>query len=512
MSRNLRTLSIIVLAGFLARALAIWITRPEFVGWFNHSYYYWVQVQGLLRDGRLPFEDLPLLFAVYGAGASLLQVFGLEAAPAIVNTTRFVMSLVPALVAVPVYGILKGICRDRALGPRQWVLVAASAFLPLTLVHMPELLQKNCAGVLLLACLLFVAQRFVRSRSKAALLACLAVAALIAVTHVGTLAVTALFAVAMVLASMLERAGRRQTGWGLALVLAGVGGAGLAVYTLDTGAFERALLYARSSLPSSLLGNLLASAPVIDRPMATLGVLVPLAGFAGLVWLYRRKRADLDVPDRVFWLGNTLFAYLLVLPVFDLDVVPRFVLFLPLPALVVLGFVLAHHAKGRLGAVLVGISALGVAALLLGETMNLALREPNKDAVHAELLALKQRHRLGRDDFVLARYGVTPICNWFLGTRAGLITSFRERDLRVHERVFVLNPRQGALGPEPGPGGRAGEFREKRAYWTTRRNVVLPDDAEPFAGTEHVDLYELHALPDNWVLDDAGRWIGYSGE
>jgi len=88
--------AVIVGSAFTARALTIWIGRPEFVGWFNHSYYYCVQVEGLLETGQLPYADLPFLFHLYGATASLFQLFGLELQPSIVNSVRLIMSLIDA--------------------------------------------------------------------------------------------------------------------------------------------------------------------------------------------------------------------------------------------------------------------------------------------------------------------------------------------------------------------------------------------------------------------------------
>ena len=45
-----------------------------------------------------------------------------------------------------------------------------------------------------------------------------------------------------------------------------------------------------------------------------------------------------------------------------------------------------------------------------------------RDEMHVELLDLREQYQLTENDFVLTQYGVNPICNWFLGTRAGLIT------------------------------------------------------------------------------------------
>jgi len=70
-------LFIIVLAAFGCRVALIWIGRPEFVGWFNHTYYYYVQTKGLLIKGQLPFPDMPLLFYE----SAHLQLFKVDQLP-----------------------------------------------------------------------------------------------------------------------------------------------------------------------------------------------------------------------------------------------------------------------------------------------------------------------------------------------------------------------------------------------------------------------------------------------
>jgi hypothetical protein len=280
-----------------------------------------------------------------------------------------------------------------------------------------------------------------------------------------------------------------------------------AIYFLDPEAFQRVLLYARSSLPDSMLGNLLASEPVVRRSLSMLGVLIPLAVFVYLLRVLHRRRTCLQTPERTFWLANTLFAYLLVLPLFDLDLVPRFILFLPLPMLVILGYFLRFHVGKRLGVVLVSLVTLGVTTMLFGEVMEIMLRSPNKEAIHADLLELREQHHLTDRDFILTRYGVNPTCNWFLGTKSGLITTLHKSDFQLYERVFVLNPEEGSMAP-----AQLGDREEKNAYQIMRRNVPLPADAVPLVQTEHLRFYELHTPPKTWQFDDDGRWTGNTDE
>ena len=509
---NRLALSAIVGAGFAFRAAAIWLTRPEFVGWFNHVYYYWVQTRGVLEEGALPFADLPLLFYWYAGLATVLDAMGLDSGPAIVHATRFTMSLVPALIAVPVYLVVRRINAPAPLSPSHWALVAISAFLPLTIAHMPELLQKNALGMLLFAALMSATYALLQGFSPTRFATVTALFVLIALTHLGTLAVALLFVFAAGLAVLHERADSRQTGLAVVIAIAAVALGLAAIYMFDAAAFERVFRYARTSLPNSLLGALFAHESASGKLQFLAGIVLPLAVIALLLRAWRRLGARLDSASLTFWLANLLLAYLLVLPVLDLDIVPRLVLFMPLPALAVLTFHLRHGRPSKLRLAAVGLAAAGSFLMVFGETMNLLRLYPDKNEVHVELRDARQRLALSQKDFVLTQYGVNPICNWFLGTPSGLVTAFNRDDLSRYDRVFVLNL-PGAREPEALPGQDGAIYAsESERYMAVRQNIPVPGDWQPVGGYERLELYEVEALPSLWTFDEAGDWIGWKSD
>jgi len=506
--RERAALALIVGVGLAARAVAIWLTRPEFVGWFNHSYYYWVQVRGLFENGRLPFADMPLLFAIDAATASLFHALGMGIQPAIVNATRMIMSIVPALIAIPFYLLFRSIDGSRPLGRVLWVLVTLSAFLPLTLAYMPEILQKNMAGLLLLAWLMYATHRLLERRSPGALVLVALLFLLIALTHLGTLAVTLLFAWSLLLALLFNGTRPKRAVLTLCLVLA-FSAAGLAVvHALDAGAFARIVGYVRSSLSDSLVGRLFSPGTVGSKLLFLSGILLPLAALVFLVKTWREHRGSLPPADRIFWLGNVLLAYLLVAPVLDLDIVPRFILFLPLPLLVILTYHLVYDRRRRLDQLLVGLAIIGVTVTAAGDVTSLVRLDPDKATTYAELLGVRARLDLSRKDLVLTRYGVNTICNWFFGTRAGLITAFNRNDVTSYDRLFVLNPKEEVESREAGAREHL-VLTEKQRYRVTRRNVPLPSKLKPRIERDSFEFYELHEIPANWIFDQDGHWIGW---
>lgn len=502
----------IVAGAFAARAIAIWVFRPEFVGWFNHCYYYWVQVRGILETGQLPYADLPLLFYFYAGVASLFELFGMEMPSAIVNSSRLVMSIVPALIAIPIYLLIRRMQGSKPLIGRQWLLVAIAAFLPLTFAHMPELLQKNTLGMLLLSGLMFATYVLLQSRTISWLIAVLSLFVLVALTHLGTLAVALLFAASLLAAFTHTGSGSRHI-IATSLVVVGLTTVAITiVYTLDAEACARILRYAITSVPNSLLGSLYSSGSSAEKLMFLAAIGLPLLLLFVLLRTYKRNCETLPLADRIFWLGNVLLAYALVLPVFDLSVVPRLVLFMPLPLLIVTAYHLQYHKAKLSNRLVPGLASLGVVAMLFGESMNLLMLYPDKDEIHTELLQLRQQYQLSKDDLVLTQYGVNPIGNWFLGTRSGLITAFDKKDWGSYRRIFVLDPNEFQPGTTQASSPDVGKviyLTEAEKYSAMRQRIPLPPQLAPLTDSKHLAFYELHAIPENWLFNAAGNWIGY---
>ena len=115
MHRLKHPLFLIVFGISLLRWLLYTLGDHEFKGWFTHVYYYYVEVRGLLQQGELPYPDLPLLFHLYAGLSKLLMAFGLEMDTAIVYAVRGGMSILPALLPIPIYGMAKQIAGQENL-------------------------------------------------------------------------------------------------------------------------------------------------------------------------------------------------------------------------------------------------------------------------------------------------------------------------------------------------------------------------------------------------------------
>lgn len=502
---GIRILAFILLGAFGARAIGLWLTRPEFMGWFNHAPWYWVQTRGLMQDGQLPFSDLPLLFYLYAALTHVIEFLGFAREPAVINASRLLMCLTPALIAWPFWLMLRRINGPRRLAWPDWVLIVCAAFMPLTVVHMPELLQKNMLGMLLLACLMYASFRALQKPRWIAV--ALMWFVLIAFTHLGTLAAACLWILAMGIAETANRSGPWRGLMAVAVATAGGLIAWLVLWQVDPDALSRITRFLSSSLQNSVISAVLGQSPDMGRAAGLAALLLPLALMGLVMKLWWSVRASLSRPDRSFWLANLLFAGLLVAPFIDLDVLPRLVLFLPLPLLVLLAFALRHGYRPRLAQLLVGVAGLGTLLLIVGESQQLLRGRANNAETHRELQELVARYDLGKTDLVIAPYAVAPAMSWFLGTRAALVTAVDRDDFERYDRVFVLN-----TGREQAPDwqGSVTVTDDSERYKLMRQAVPLPEGSDAEDGIERFYFYRLETVPKTWLFNESGRWSGVS--
>ncbi|MCF8353833.1 MAG: hypothetical protein K9H48_05230, partial [Melioribacteraceae bacterium] len=211
-------LTLIISFALLARVIALRDPSHQFFGWLNHVYYYFVQVRELMDSGNLAFNDLPLLFYIYSALAYFLELFGFARETSIIYSTRIYMTVIPVLIPILVYLIVVRL-NDREIPSRnQLLLIFCSGFLPLSLLHMPEYLQKNMFGILLLIGFIYYSYKFLSVKTKKDGLILIIFILFITLSHFGTLAALLMLITSMIIASAaIERklSGLFKVGGGL---------------------------------------------------------------------------------------------------------------------------------------------------------------------------------------------------------------------------------------------------------------------------------------------------------
>ena len=461
---------LIVVAASTTRAFSLWIGRAEFTGWLNHSYYYFVQVRGLLEQGSLPYADMPLLFHFYAVVARVLMAVGIEADTTVVASTRLVMCLVPSLIPLPMYWIVRTINRGESLSSSQWVLVLISGFLPLTVSYMPEFLQKNTLGLLLLACLILATQQLLGGAGRRAVGALVGLWILIVLTHFGTFGAASLWVVAGLLAWFLVKRTSRGPLVAAAVLFLSLGLAVALVWIVDAQRFGRLFAYLGRSLEGSLIAVLLTDRSSLGRALPSLTLILGIYGLLYLVYrVFTRRNQSLSDSEHVFFLANTLFVALLLAPVLDEQLMGRLASFAVLPGLVLLVFFERYgFERRRLATLTVALAALGLGLLTVGELVSSRIHNRGHQQVRQDLAQLESAGVFGVRDLVVSPTGGEHVSNWFFRVKAGVITSLSLEDFTLYDRVFVLNPVQGTLDLEGvyGPAGLDGG------------GSVLPDAAQ----------------------------------
>lgn len=494
-----RPLLAIILAAGAVRVGTLWVGKPAFSGWFNHVYYYFVQVRGLLTDGVLPYPDMPLLFYLDAAVATVLHLAGMPLETAVIAATRLVMCLIAAAMPIPLYALVRELNGDRPLRGTQWGLVALSGLLPFTVIHIPEMFQKNMAGLLLMAGLLRFSLRLVKHGGPANAIRCGILALLIVLTHFGTTAALVIYWTALLAATAAVRGSLRHLAMATAVT---AGGALLAVGVIlaaDPQRFARISLY---------LGNALEMLPA-DATSLSATVLISvaiIAVLAGLAMLLRalaaRMRRRFPDGEAIFLLTNLLFAAGLVLPVFDQQLTARLMLFLSLPLFVVM-VVLETGWRRRTRIAVVSTAAVLLTAMAIGETISAAMHNAGHREIHAELMRLRKRDLFRPGDLIIARTGVEHVCNWVFETRAGVITTVHRDDFGGDSRIFILNPKDGLRNIEAGT-----ISSEWDAYRAMRSNIPAPRGLSPLFDGDRLTLFLLHAPPAEWRFGEDGFWTG----
>ncbi len=501
MNRNTSLLFLLVLTAFITRVFVIWIGRPEFVGWFNHTYYYYVETEGLLSHGKLPFPDMPLLFYIYAFTAKIFTYLGADMHHAIVNSTRFWMSLIPSILPIAVYFTFKGIYRSEAFPKWIWGLIFISAFYPLSLLYMPEFLQKNVLGILLLALLIQQSRNALEGLHAKRIILLVLTFLLIVLTHYGTTAAALLYASAFLFAYGWHKRSPSKAKLSLAL-FAGISFALGSIYLFDYQRFERIIFYINRMADTSSLGLIFSSDG--DKLSAILMALIPLAAVLLLYQLYKKAKPALSYENSVFWLCNIIFCYLLMLPVYDPLLFARFANYLILPLLFVVAFVIQYSLKKAwMKKAVLGFALLGTLTIAAGDISSRMLRNKNKGQIYQDIVKMKEANGLSPNDLIIARNGAEHISNWFLQTKSCVITSFNLNDFEKYDRIFILNPTEGSMALP----ANTSEAIEKYSYMLS--NIREPQGAQLVYESPHIRLLELESAPGEWSFDEQGKWIGY---
>lgn len=487
-----RLLALVMLVAGAARA---WLQfSTPLVPGINGAYYL-VQTRALLEHGHLGIPDFPLTFWVDAVLAKLVQIFsGLALEPGIVLAVKLEDAILPALVAWPVFALVRRWTARNGGGlwlPTFAALAVAAGAPALSMVGD---FQKNSLGLVWLAALLWRLHCWLdEPRARNAALAVLLLA-LCGLTHIGVFG-WALVLTAATLAVALVRSGR-QVRRQILLGLAVGGGAcalasALVLWKYDPARVQR--LTQAITHPLSFISpdqGQRGNRPKLDAPnpqrpaqndfrpqppraggrnhfgrppgdpgglmmlgrfgrYSSVAFLTAAAGALAALWFCRKK---LSAGDIAVVGGCALGLIALGGPWITGDKVMRFALIAVGPAVVCTAFALTQLPWPKTRGLIMALLALalvvpGINRAKAGGRPVITL------AAAAELRSIAATLPAPEKTLIVARHGLEWWAAWLLHTHIAHADAITDSDWEKYDQIYFLRQKAGMQlpgGPRPG--------------------------------------------------------------
>ncbi len=468
-------ISLIVLAGAAARALLLFST--PLVPGMNGAYYL-VQARSLLQQGKLGIPDLPLTFVIQAILAKIVQfVSGASLESSIVFAVKFADAVLPALVAVPVFALVRRWAKRS--GADLWVpactALAAAAGAP-ALVMVGDF-QKNSLGLVWLAALLWALNNWLEQPSVKRALLPVTFLGLIGVTHIGVFGwALALTALVMGVALWRCEASTRRAivPWLFAGGAACAVAAGLVLWKFDPARVQRLasaathpLTYLHQNQGPAMRGTPPGGQNNFRPPggpngfpggpgmlpggwnwIPTVALLAASTAAIAAVW-FRRK--NLPAGSVAVVTGCALGLLILSGPWVTGDKVMRFRLIAVGPALICGSFAILQLRWARVRTVVATLMALallvpGAMRVMHGGRPVITLEAAN------ELRSLSADIPAPGKTLIVARHGLEWWAAWYLHTHIAHANALTEADWKNFDAVYFLRQKGGMMMPFGGPG------------------------------------------------------------
>jgi hypothetical protein len=475
-SRDPPTLALaaVLVLGLVVRAQATLV--PDLIVGYDGAYYL-IQVRAILRDGHLAVPDFPLLFYFQAALAALFSLF-LEQSAAIVAAVRWVDTLVPLLLAIPVYLFARAFATGRSRASGAWIavlLVGGIAVASGRSLGMAGGVIKNATAVPFAFLFAFYLHQWLGQgtwRTLALATLCFLTSSL---THFGGLVLSASTGVLILATALLTPATRTRSTWPGVALLTGLGAVVGLVRILDPDRAHRLLhalrhpgwLFADSPVVQWLGGNdTLIQDAVFTSPDVWLGSAL---GAIGLFTLWRHHR-DMDPATRVVIAGTTMTALCFSSPLLRPDLLERLSMMAYVPGMVPVTYLITREA--RAAAIVAPITAFAMlnGALAVKTLRVTALVRP----AFEELEQLRAALPPGRN-IVITRHMLRWWVVWTMEVHYSSWVARALADRDAYDAVLLLDEiGGGAFGQSHAPHGLGTPGAGVRDALLLRSETVTP--------------------------------------
>jgi hypothetical protein len=439
-------LGLVILVGLGTRALVTLL--PDLVVGDDGAYYL-IQVRAILRHGRLAVPDFPLLFYFQAAVALLLSLV-METRAAIVTVVRWTDTIIPVLLAVPVYQFARAFARVRgsSLAP-----TLAVVFVGLIAVASGNALEmaggtvKNAAALPFSFLFTYYLYRSMRDGERGATVLAVLCFVVSSLTHIGGLALNATVAVLVAALGLPVTATRRRLLRPALALLACLVGAVVLVRLIDPERAARLLgviAHPGRFFAGSLVSQWLRGVPHPPVDAVVTSEEVWLGNALGLVGLYVlwRHRATMDPATRVVLGATTLTALAFASPLLRPDLLERLAMISFVPGLVPLVYLVSREPLGSLLAAPITVLVMLNGALVVKTRYLTTLVRPAYD----ELVRMKAALPPGKT-IVISPPGLDWWVVWTMDTHFSNLVGRALAGREAYDAVLLLDEiRAGAFG------------------------------------------------------------------
>ncbi len=439
--------------------------------------YYPLQVRSLLEHHRLAYPDMPLLFILQAALASILNFFHADSYhDCIIMAVKATDIILPPLAAIPVFLIAKELRGNEAKpGFLSYLLVAFSIINLTSIGAFSNGLQKNAVAVIWVFLYLYYVIRLIKYARKKDAFYAGGVLLLCAFTHFGSCALLIFLSLFTGIVWLLyNRQALRSFSWKkISLFLAAFLLALAVIAAYDVDRFQRlmAIPLRVFEFPVFLL---IANGFGIENFLSPAHLLLSnfLALLGLVILLVNRKKIDQDKKlIAIAMIASTLF---LASPFLGLEWANRLYIISYIPV-VVLYMILFHSSISK------WIKAIPAAVLMLFVIACLLSGQSNRDCIsaesYAEFVQIKDRVKFDANDALIGRQDLRILGSWEFGTKSIVEYLFKKEDFKSYHAVYVIRQLKGSNFP---PGRFRGDAR-------------IPDNALKVYAGPCFELYQLNS-------------------
>ncbi|MEI6714086.1 MAG: hypothetical protein WCO60_10065 [Verrucomicrobiota bacterium] len=418
--------------------------------------YYLVQTRSLLEKSTLGIPDLPLTFLIQSGVAKLiLCLSNLPSDQAILYAVKFSDAILPAFLALPVFGLIRQWSDKNRPLTLPWIL-ALACVLGGTTLGMTGEFQKNSIGLVWLVSLLWSLNRWLDHPDSKNASVVILFMGLGSITHIGVFGTMCLLFSVTLLVNLLKKQTSRQQTARLALGVLLICALTLTAVLLkfDPARVHRlanAFAHPLSFLQSQKIPQVAAStgAPQLQMgPPPGMGprdasmfyflpnVILGILAISPIVILWR-KRHLISKLTQITVLSGALTLAILIGPWVKGDKMMRFQLMAIPLAIVLTGFSSGHlNRRWITGALVVPLLAgLWVPSYSLirnGGTPNIS------EADFTELQSVAGKIQSPETSLVVARHGLEWWAAWTLHTKIAQPTAIQPTDWERYTSIYYL--------------------------------------------------------------------------